>query len=412
MPVLFYRLSLLLYRLAAWVISPFNQKAKLAVQGRGNILGEVRKKLQNNSNPKVWFHCASLGEFEQGRPIIERFKKEYPTYKVVLTFFSPSGFEVRKNYEHADYIFYLPWDSKKNAKKFIDSVNPQLAIFIKYEFWHFYIKELKNRKIPLISVSSIFRPNQIYFKPFSGFYLNILKNISYFFVQNRASKILLDKFGITNSEIAGDTRFDRVAEIVKHKKELCQVEKFKGSNQVMVIGSCWENDLEILMSFINSSELKFIIAPHDINGNCQKIIEKDAMRKTILYSEIEHLQGDEEILIVDNIGLLSSLYGYGEYAFVGGAFGAGLHNILEAATYGVPIFFGNKNYKKFNEAVELINLGGAVAIADETELRHQFEVFRNETALQIAGQVNKDYVNDNTGATDKIINYCSKILTK
>jgi len=411
MPVLLYRLSLLFYRLAAWVISPFNKKAKLAVRGRGNILGVIEKRLQNDSNPKAWFHCASLGEFEQGRPIIEKFKKEFPDYKIVLTFFSPSGYEVRKNYEYADYVFYLPWDSPKNARRFIQIVAPKVALFIKYEFWHFFIKELKKNNIPLISASSIFRSNQIYFKPFGGFYLKILKNVSHFFVQNRASKIILEKHNIKHIDIAGDTRFDRVAEIVKNKKLLPEVEKFKGNSQIMVIGSCWEEDINVLMSFINSADLKFIIAPHEINGNCQKLIQNDAMRKTILYSELDNQTGDEEILIVDNIGLLSSLYGYGEYAYVGGAFGAGLHNILEAATYGVPIFFGNKNYKKFNEAVELIKLGGAVAIGDETELRQQFEEFKNATALEIAGQVNKDYVQDNTGATDKIINYCKTILS-
>lgn len=410
MPELLYRLSLLLYRLAAWIISPFNKKAKLAVQGRGNILSEIENTLKDDRAKRVWFHCASLGEFEQGRPIIEKFKSEFPEFKIVLTFFSPSGFEVRKSYEHADYVFYLPWDSPKNARVFVRLVKPKAAIFIKYEFWHFFIKELNRFKIPIISASSIFRNNQIYFKPFGRFYLKILKNITYFFVQNRASKILLENHSIENIEIAGDTRFDRVAEIVKNKKELPEVEKFKGNSKVMVIGSCWEEDINVLMSFINSSDLKFIIAPHEINGNCQKMIRKDSMRKTILYSDLDNQIGDEEVLIVDNVGLLSSLYGYGEYAYVGGAFGAGLHNILEAATYGVPIFFGNKNYKKFNEAVELIKLGGAVAIADETELRHQFEEFKNETALEIAGQVNKDYVRDNTGATDKIINYCKKIL--
>ena len=410
MPVLVYRLSLLLYRLAAWAISPFNQKAKLAVQGRGNILGEIEKQLQNDHSKRIWFHCASLGEFEQGRPIIEKFKFEFPEYKVVLTFFSPSGYEVRKNYEQADYVFYIPWDSPKNARVFVRLVKPKAAIFIKYEFWHFFIKELNRFKIPVISASSIFRNNQIYFKPYGRFYLKILKNINYFFVQNRASEILLRNHGISNVEIAGDTRFDRVAEIVKNKKDLPQVEKFKGDSKIMVVGSCWEEDINVLMSFMNESDLKFIIAPHEINGNCQKMIQNDSMRKTILYSELDNLAGDEEILIVDNIGLLSSLYGYGEFAYVGGAFGAGLHNILEAATYGIPIFFGNKNYKKFNEAVELIKLGGAVAIADETQLRHQFEEFRNDTALEIAGQVNRDYVRDNTGATEKIITYCKTIL--
>ncbi|QSE97684.1 3-deoxy-D-manno-octulosonic acid transferase [Fulvivirga lutea] len=410
MALFFYRAFTIFYRLAIWLASPFNQKAKKALKGRRGIFKLITTSLKNNKAKIAWFHCASLGEFEQGRPIIERFKTEFPDYKVLLTFFSPSGYEVRKNYDKADFVYYLPWDSKSNAKKFVKLVNPSVAIFVKYEFWHFYIKELHSQSIPILSVSSIFRPDQIYFKAYGKFYLKILKRINFFFVQNRASKILLEKHGIENSKVAGDTRFDRVAEIVNNRKLLPQVEKFKGHSRVMVIGSCWPEDLDVLMSFMNESDMKFIIAPHEIEGECQKIVLNEGMRKTILYSNIEQLSGYEEVLLIDNIGLLSSLYGYGDYAYVGGAFGAGLHNILEAATYGIPIFFGNKNYQKFNEAIDLINLGGAVAIKDETELRHQFREFENEKALQIAGQVNRDYVKDNTGATDKIIDYCKTIL--
>lgn len=411
MYLLVYRLSTFLYRVAVLLASPFNQKAKKARAGRKGLLNQIKLALKDEKNQKVWFHCASLGEFEQGRPIIEKFKTEFPAFKIIITFFSPSGYEIRKNYSGADFVFYLPWDSKKNARKFVEIVNPSITIFVKYEFWYYYIKTLQHSNIPIISVSSIFRPKQIYFRPIGRFNLNILKKVTHFFVQNRASKLLLAEHDINNVDIAGDTRFDRVAEIVTHSRELPLIEKFKGENKVMVIGSCWPEDLEVLMSFINESDLKFIIAPHEINGKCQKIIEKDCLKKTMLYSDVEHAQGDEEVLIIDNIGLLSSLYGYGEYAYVGGAFGAGLHNTLEAATYGIPIFFGNKNYKKFNEAVDLINLGGAVAINDETELRQQFQLYQDHTALQIAGQVNRDYVKDNTGATEKIIAYCKTVLS-
>ena len=410
MSLLVYRLSILLFRVAVLFAAPFNAKAKLALHGRKGLLKQIKKQLHDDNASKVWFHCASLGEFEQGRPIIERFKREFPEFKILITFFSPSGYEIRKDYELADFVFYLPWDTKKNAAEFIRLLRPDIAIFVKYEFWYHYLKTLKKNNIPILSVSSIFRANQIYFKPIGKFNLNILRLITHFFVQNRASEILLKEYNINNVEIAGDTRFDRVAEIVTHARELPAVEKFKGSTKVMVIGSCWPEDLEVLMSFINESPLKFIVAPHEINGKSQKIIEKDCMKKTILYSKLSNVKGDEDVLIIDNIGLLSSLYGYGEYAYVGGAFGAGLHNILEAATYGIPIFFGNKNYKKFNEATDLIKLGGAVAINDETELREQFKTFEDDMALQIAGQVNRDYVKDNTGATDKIINYCKKIL--
>ncbi len=410
MPKLIYRLSILFYRFAILIVSPFNKKAKKTLRGRKKLLKQIQIQLNANSSPIVWFHCASLGEFEQGRPIIERFRKEFSNFKVLLTFFSPSGYEIRKNYSHADYVFYLPWDSKSNARKFIRLTRPTLAIFVKYEFWYDYISELKRQHIPVLSTSSIFRSKQIYFRSYGSFYLNILKNVTHFFVQNRASKILLKDHNIENVSVAGDTRFDRVAKIVATKKNLPEVEKFKGDSKIMVIGSCWPEDLEVLLPFINESNLKFIIAPHEIDGSCQKILEHESLKKLILYSEIDRLSGDEQVLVIDNVGLLSSLYAYGEYAYVGGAFSDGLHNILEAAAYGVPVFFGNKNYEKFNEAIDLINLGGAVAIGDETELRQHFHYFEKEKALQIAGQVNRDYVFDNTGATDKIIDYCKNNL--
>ncbi len=410
MALIFYRLSLLVYRFGAVIMALFSPKARLFVKGRSGLMDRIKKELTNNNSPIVWFHCASLGEFEQGRPIIEKFKSEFTNHKILLTFFSPSGYEIRKNYELADYIFYLPWDSKKNAKKFLDIVNPDLALFVKYEYWHFFIKALNARTIPIISTSSILRADQIYFKSYGWFYLNILKNVTHFFAQNRATKLLLERHGISKASISGDTRFDRVAAIAKNKKELPLVQKFKGNKKVMVIGSCWPEDLDVLLPFINASDMRFIIAPHEIEGSTITKLEKECMLETIRYSNLEDATGQEDVLLIDNIGLLSSLYAYGEYAFIGGAFGAGLHNILEAATYGVPIFFGNKNYKKFNEAVELINLGGAVAVGSYTELRDQFAIFTEDTALQIAGQVNMDYVKDNTGATDKIFEYCKKLI--
>lgn len=405
-----YRISIFSYRIAVSVASMFNEKAKKMHRGRHHLFDNLTSTFESETSPIAWFHCASLGEFEQGRPIIERFKTEFSTYKILLTFFSPSGYEVQKDYSGADFIFYLPWDTQTNASKFIQIVNPKIAFFVKYEFWHYYILELHQLGRPILSVSSIFRPKQIYFKFYGGFHLKILKRISHFFVQTRNSEIILQKHNIQNITIAGDTRFDRVAKIIASKKALPLVEKFKNGDQLMVIGSCWKEDLEVLTPVINTSKLKFIIAPHEINGGTQKMILKDCLRKTILYSELVNQKGDEEVLVVDNIGLLSSLYGYGEYAYIGGAFGAGLHNILEAATYGVPIFFGNKNFKKFNEAVELIDQGGAVAVGSETELRNHLESFQSENAHQTAKQVNSGYVKDNTGATEKIIAHCKTIL--
>ena len=411
MAELFYKFLLKGYRGGIAMASLFNSKAKKARKGRKKLLKSISKALEDNTAPIIWIHCASLGEFEQGRPVIERLNTVFPEYKIALTFFSPSGYEVSQNYEHADYIFYLPWDSASNAEKFISLLNPSMAIFVKYEFWHYFIKELHHRNIPVISISAIFRKSQIYFKPYGTFYLNILKKLTHIFVQNRQSEVLLRKFGIEQVTLGGDTRFDRVSTIIAARKSLRKVREFKGDDEIMVIGSVWPEDLDVILPFINSVPLKFIIAPHEINGKCQDRIVNEIHGKTLLYSDIDKMEGDEQVLVIDNIGLLSSLYGYGEYAYVGGAFGAGLHNILEAAVYGIPVFFGNKNYKKFNEAVELIKLGGAVAIGTDTELREKFHSFKDEATMQIARQVNRGYVKENTGATEKIISYCLKILS-
>lgn len=365
----------------------------------------------SNEAPVAWFHCASLGEFEQGRPVIEAFKKRFPNYKILLTFFSPSGYEVRKNYDGADFIYYLPVDSRANARRFIKIVKPAITFFVKYEFWHHYTKELATRKVPLISISTIFRPGQLFFKSYGGFYKNILKRFNFFFVQDQRSAELLEGINVKNYTIAGDTRFDRVAQICNNQKQLPLIEKFKNGQHLMVIGSAWPEDMAVLASFINQGNLKFIIAPHEIDEKFIDQMKSDFIRKTVKYSQLADKNPSEyEILIIDNVGMLSSLYKYGEYAYIGGAFGKGLHNILEAATFGVPIFFGNQNYKKFREAVDLINLGGAVAVAGHDELRMQFNSFTDPKTYEIASQINSDYVKNNTGATGKIIEYTEKLL--
>lgn len=408
---LIYNLSLFFYKIAVYTAAFFNKKAHLFVQGRKNLFDELKEVITSTA-PVTWFHCASLGEFEQARPLIEAFKAEFPGYKILLTFFSPSGYEIRKNYSGADYIFYLPLDSRKNAKNFIDIVNPKIAFFIKYEFWHYYSKVLCDKGIPLLSTSSIFRRNQLFFKPYGGFYKKILRHFSYFFVQDQQSLHLLQSIGISNAEVSGDTRFDRVASICKNRKHLPLVEEFKDGLQLMVVGSCWPEDFDVLTSFVNDTSMKFIIAPHELDERFMERIESDLIKKVIRYSRL----GNEkdlsrfDVLLIDNIGMLSSLYAYGDYAFVGGAFGQGLHNILEPATFGLPIFFGNKNYTKFKEARDLINLGGAVPISGYDELRQQFRSFSEENTYTIASQINKDYVRDNTGATAKVINYCKTIL--
>ena len=408
-----YNISLFFYKALIRVASLFNTKAKLFVTGRKNIFKRIAEATQNNDRPVAWFHCASLGEFEQGRPLMEAFKEVYPDYAIFLTFYSPSGYEIRKNYPGADYIFYLPYDSKKNACQFIDLVDPKIAFFIKYEFWHYFAHELSKRNIPLISASSIFRPGQLFFKKHGTFYRKILKHFDHFFVQDSTSKKLLHTININNATISGDTRFDRVRSIRKGVKPLPEVERFTKGHQTMVIGSCWPEDLDVLNSFINDTDLKYIIAPHEIDVKFIERIEKDLIKQVIRYSDVDASTdlSKYDVLVIDNIGMLSSLYAYGHYAYVGGGFGQGLHNILEPATFGLPVFFGNKNYTKFREARDLINLGGAIALASYDELRAQFIAFSEENTYVIAKQINTGYIKDNVGATQKIIDYCKNILT-
>jgi 3-deoxy-D-manno-octulosonic-acid transferase len=399
----------------AWLASFFNHKVKLFVLGRKKLLDRLNHAIQENKGPLVWIHCASLGEFEQGRPVIEAHKKEFPDHKVLLTFFSPSGYEVRKNYREADYIFYLPLDKPRTVKRFLDIVDPALVIFIKYEFWYNFSTELNRRNIPLLSVSSIFRSNQIFFHTYGKFFRGILKNYSYFFVQNDASVKLLNSIGLKNCLRAGDTRFDRVHQLINQSNEIPLIKKFKGMDKVMIIGSCWPEDLEVIIPFINDHyyQLKFIVAPHEVSDHQIHDLEKALHVKSIRYSlaqNMTHLD-DCQVLIIDNIGMLSKLYRYGEFAFVGGAFGKGLHNILEAACYGVPVFFGDKNYEKFQEAVDLINRGGAFEISDYRDFKAKYEMINIPQNFLLACEVTRLYVEENLGATEKIMHYCRDILT-
>jgi 3-deoxy-D-manno-octulosonic-acid transferase len=403
------RLLAILYRLAV----PFNLKAKQFVRGRKNLFEKLSARFTGNSYKIIWVHCASLGEFEQGRPIIELIKKQRTDIKILLTFFSPSGYEIRKNYEGADFIYYLPWDTRKNAEKFIAITKPSLAIFVKYEFWYNYSNELKKKNIPLVSASCILRPNQVFFKPYGGLFRKILKNFTAYYVQNLETKKLLASIGIS-STIAGDTRFDRVLQIIANAKEVPLAKAFKNESQLWVIGSCWPEDLEVLSSFIHdhSYHLKFIIAPHEINEKFIVEIERSLQVKTIRFSKASFDNvADASVMIIDNIGMLSTLYRYGEVAFVGGAFGDGLHNILEAACYGVPIFFGDKNYEKFQEAHDLIMRGGAFEVSGYSDLKSKYELLNNKPEnYLLACEVTKSYVEENRGATIKIVDYCLKLV--
>lgn len=365
--------------------------------------------------PKIWFHCASLGEFEQGRPLIEHLKKSYPTYGIFITFFSSSGYEVRKNYEMADFIDYLPFDSKQNAIKFVRLLDPSMAIFIKYEFWYHYLAELKNNKIPTFSVSAIFRKEQHFFKKNGQFFRKMLACFDQFFVQNMVSKTLLNEQGIDNVIVSGDTRFDRVMEICSApvKNEIARL--FKANEKIMIIGSSWPEDINVLLSIINTSHynLKFIIAPHEVEKSKIKKLCSEITVDFELYSEVNNATiHQKKVLIIDNIGILSSLFQYGDIGYIGGAFGEGLHNILEAATFGMPILFGRgKDNSKYQEAVDLVELGGAFEIADAKELENVLNKLMNNTSnLENASEISSEYVKRNAGATNKIMEYLCKYL--
>ncbi|CAN5404972.1 glycosyltransferase N-terminal domain-containing protein [soil metagenome] len=401
-----------LYQLAAI----FNPKAKAFRDGRSQQVEKFNKVFDGKSTDRwVWFHCASLGEFEQGRPVIEALKLWNPSLKVLLTFFSPSGYEVRKNYESADAVFYLPWDTKKNASWFADNVKPALVVFVKYEFWYHYSAELYKQKIPLISIAAIFRKDQSFFQSYGSLFRTLLGYFNHFFVQNEESVSLLRSIGINDVTLSGDTRFDRVHQIIQQSREIPLAHQFKNNQKVMVVGSAWPADMDVLYSFINENKnsLKFIIAPHEISEEFIDSIENSIDGKSVRYSkaqEREELQ-NASVLIIDNIGLLSRLYRYGEFAFVGGGFGDGLHNILEAACYGIPIFFGNRRYQKFQEATDLVLRGGAFEVTDFRDLKFKYELLSNHPEkILLAREVTRQYVLENLGATSRIVDYSKKFL--
>lgn len=403
-----------MYQSAIWLVSPFNKKAQLWVRGRKNIFQDLENQLQLlpiDNGQLIWFHCASLGEFEQGRPVIEAFRQRFPTYKILLTFFSPSGYEVRKNYTGADLIYYLPADTPTNARRFVALVKPTMAFFVKYEFWYYYLQTLHEAKIPVISISAIFRPNQLFFKSYGGFYRSLLAYFSHIFVQNQQSFNLLKGIDIQPISLAGDTRFDRVSQIVQAVRAFPIVQAFKNEHKILMVGSAWEEDFEVIFASPMAT-IKYIIAPHEIHEEQIVAWQRQLKMKSVRYSEAndENLK-DAEVLIIDNVGMLSSLYQYAEFAWIGGAFGKGLHNILEAATFGMPLFFGNKNYQKFQEANDLIAAGSAFAVADVAEFEQIFlKLLQNEALYLETANISRAYVQAHIGATEKIINFCTILL--
>lgn len=399
-----YNLIIALYDLAVHIISPFSRKPRKMMKGHWVVYELLRQQLEPGYR-YIWFHAASLGEFEQGRPLMEKIRASYPEYKLLLTFFSPSGYEVRKNYRGADIVCYLPFDKPRNVKKFLDLVNPCMAFFIKYEFWKNYLDELHSRHIPVYSVSSIFRKGQIFFKWYGGTYRNVLRNFDYLFVQNERSKRFLAKIGINRAMVVGDTRFDRVLQIRQEAKELPLVELFKGKAMTFVAGSSWQPDEDLFIEYFNTHpEMKLIIAPHVIDENHLVEIVSKLKRPYVRYSRADEknvLKAD--CLIIDCFGLLSSIYRYGEIAYIGGGFGVGIHNTLEAAVYGIPVIFGPK-YQKFQEAVQLIENKGAYCIKNYVELKVLLDrLMTDDEFLRDTGYRAGSYVTDNAGATDKIL---------
>ncbi|HEY4616885.1 MAG TPA: glycosyltransferase N-terminal domain-containing protein, partial [Flavobacterium sp.] len=340
-------------------ISLFNSKINLFVEGRKNVFATLDQKIKA-TDKTIWFHAASLGEYEQGLPVIEKIKIEYPSHKIVITFFSPSGYEVRKNNFVADATVYLPLDTRRNAREFLRIVHPEMAFFIKYEYWLNYLNELKVRKTPTYLISGIFRKDQMFFKSYGGFYRKALDGFSYFFVQNESSKKLLQQLGKTNVAISGDTRFDRVATILEKDNSLEYISQFKNDTLTIVVGSSWPKDEALLLDFINKNEfnVKFIIAPHNIKENQIELLKDGITKKTVLFSEMEGKNlSDFDVFIIDTVGILTKIYSYADIAFVGGGFGnPGVHNLLEPATFGVPIVIG-PNYSHFAEATALVNMG-------------------------------------------------------
>ncbi len=402
-----YNFVIWLYWQVAKLLALFgNEKIRLFVEGRKNWEQNLASKVEQGAR-YIWFHVASLGEFEQGRPVMERIKAEHPDVKILLTFFSPSGYEIRKNYAGADVICYLPMDTMSNARKLVDMFNPEVAVFVKYEYWINYLTELNKRNIPVYMISAIFLPTQAFFKWWGGWYRGVLKCFKHLFVQDAQSVDLLKSIGVTNVTACGDTRFDRVLAISKTAKQLPVVEAFKhGEKPMLIAGSSWPKDEEILAAYFNGKSARLIIAPHEIHeSHVKEIISRFPQKKCVRYTQTNEVEAaSADVLIIDCIGLLSSIYQYGEFGYIGGGFGVGIHNILEAAVYGMPVAFG-PNYKKFREAVEMEKANAAFHIEDADQLALLLDSMFAADGERLAktSEIARDFVAANCGATDAIL---------
>lgn len=398
-----YTIGMWLFRALIMAASPFNEKAKQLNHGLCLVWQKLH--MYVNDTKCIWIHVASLGEFEQGRPLIEAIKEKYPNRKIVLTFFSPSGYEVRHNYNLADLVCYLPLDGPINAHRFVNMINPEVAFFVKYEFWHFYLDELHRRNIPVYGVSMIFRKQQQFFKPLGGWFRHMLRDFKHIYIQNSVSAELLDSINIKNYSIVGDTRFDRVAKIAAASADYEVPRAFSQNSRVIVAGSSWAPDEDILIEYINNApqDVKLILAPHEIDEeHIKQIVQKIKVPYSLMTAPAADYE-TQKVLIVNTIGMLSAIYKYGQIAYLGGGFGKGIHNTLEAATYGMPVIFGPK-YKKFKEACDLIEWGAAFTINNYNDFNNVLDnlwsdIQRMETSKKQASQ----YVKSMCGATDAII---------
>ena len=401
-----YNLSVYLYGFIIRLVSPFNAQDRAFVKGRQGQFKKIKETI-NPHDEIVWFHAASLGEFEQGRPVMEAFRKTFPQHKILLTFFSPSGYEVKKDDAPADYVFYLPMDKARNARRFIRLVRPQLAIFIKYEYWFNYINELYKQKVPLFYISAIFRKQQHFFRPWGFWFRHQLQKVSWFMVQNDTSAQLLSGIKVFHHEVSGDTRFDRVLKIIEQPKPIPVLEAFKGNSKLLMAGSTWPPCEDILKNFMekDATAVKLVVVPHKTDAaHISEIMEKFADWHPVRYTQVsEATVGKSSVLVVDAMGLLSGLYQYADIAYVGGGFGTGIHNLLEPAVFGIPVIFG-PNYHRFQEAHDLLEKGGGFTIKNKTQFYELMLKFLKQPGFyHEACNASKSYVQGNAGAADKVI---------
>lgn len=403
--IFLYNIFVSVYTLFVRIASGWNDKAAQWIQGRKNVWKELEE-LNFASDKTVWIHSSSAGEFEQAKPVIDALKRTYPSCKIIVSFFSPSGYSIGKAYKQADHITHLPVDTKTNAKRFVEIINPCLAIFVKYDFWYHYLNTVHSKKIPLFLISAVFRKEQSFFRWYGGFYRKMLHFFNAFFVQDKVSCEQLSNYGFKNCFVSGDTRFDRVATIAENFSDIEGIKEFIGESKVLVAGSTWPEDEQLINDAVNAiHELKLIIAPHEIHEQHIEQIQKQ-FPNSILYSELKDNYSNQKVLITNNVGMLSRLYKYATITYVGGGFTRdGIHNILEAAVYGKPVLFG-PNYKKYREAEELIKKGGAFSVKNSEELKIKIEkLLDDQEAYNSISKASFVYINENKGATGKIINY-------